>query len=154
MRRRAEAQDRAVGQVDDRRVGHGPVVDRRRGGGAGEGDGEPPAGPDGEAAEEDLERRERGVVPDEPGAEAVRAEVGGAGAGDADGRVPRAALVLDEDERTGGEHLEGAAHGVSPTATKRTVLPGASSAGGSRSTSHRTASVVPRSCHPPGDDLG
>ena len=40
------------------------------------------------------------------------------------------------------------------TATKRTDRPGASSDGGSRSTSHSTASVVPSSCQPPGDACG
>ena len=41
-----------------------------------------------------------------------------------------------------------------PKLHERTVVPGASSAGGSRSTSQSTASVVPSSCQPPGEARG
>ena len=91
---------------------------------------------------------------DEPGPEPVGRAVGGAGATHPDGGPARAAGVLDEHEGAGREHLEGGAHAGDPASTNRTVVPGPSNAGGSRSTSHSTASVVPSSCQPPGEERG
>ena len=83
----------------------------------------------------------------------VMDSVGIGGAPDADRHVPDPAAVLQLREHSGLDDLEGAllAHDAS---TNRTVLPGWRSAGGSRSASHRTTSVVPMSCHPPGEDRG
>ena len=66
----------------------------------------------------------------------------------------RAAVVLDEHESAGREHLEGGGHVGGPASTNRTVVPGPSNAGGSRSTSHTTDSVLPSSCQPPGEERG
>ena len=49
---------------------------------------------------------------------------------------------------------EGAVGHRDPTGTKRTRVPGDSSAAGTRAWSHSTASVVPISCQPPGDERG
>ena len=134
-------------------MGHRPAVE---GGGCrrtGDGQGEPAAGPDGEATEQHLERRAVLGVADEAGPEPVGGAVGRSGAAHPDGGEAGAAGVLDEHERAGGQHLEGAHVGASAS-TKRTVVPGPSRAGGSRSTSNSTAAVVPTSCQPPGDDRG
>ena len=56
--------------------------------------------------------------------------------------------------RAGGEHLESRGHRALVTSTKRTVVPGVRSAGGSRSTSQRVSAVVPSSRQPPGEARG
>ncbi len=131
-----------------------PAVDARGRVRPGEGDGDAAPRPDGEAAEEHLEGGPVRRVTDEPGPEPVRAAVGGPGPPDAERRQARAPLVLDEAERAGGEHLERRAHGAAVTSTKRTEVPGVSSAGGSRCSSQSTRAVVPSSCQPPGDARG
>ena len=52
----------------------------------------------------------------------------------------------------GAKDLESGCHDV--TSLNCTHWPGINSAGGSRSTSHSTASVCPINCHPPGDSRG
>ena len=143
-----------VRHVDEGGVRDRPPVDGGRGGRAGDRDGQAPPGPHGEATEQHLERRVVLRVPDEARPEPVRRAVGGPGATDPHGGQARAAGVLDQHEGAGGEHLERRAHGSPPRSTKRTVVPGASRAGGSRSTSQSRASVVPSSCQPPGDERG
>ncbi len=135
-------------------MGDRTAVDRGRSGGPGERHGDPLVGAHDETAEQHLEGRAVVAVPDQPGAEPVGPSVGGAGATDTDRGQARAAVVLDEDERPGGQHLEGRAHGVPATSTNRTVVPGPRSAGGSRSASQSVACVVPTSCQPPGEGRG
>ena len=66
---------------------------------------------------------------------------------------PRPAAILDGGQQPGLEDLEHVQAG-GPMGTKRTRMPGASSAGGSRCGSHNTLSVRPRSRHPPGEGSG
>ena len=122
--------------------------------GAGQRDGEAAAGPHAQAAEQHLEGREVFVVPDEAGAQSVCRAVGGAGVADSDAGVAGSALVLDEHERAGSQDLESRDHRDASMSTKRTRVPGVSTAGGLRSGSQRTASVVPMGCHPPGEARG
>ena len=140
-------------QLDEGGVRHRPAVDGGRRRRAGHGDGEPAPGSHGQAAEQHLERGAALRVPHEPGPEPVGRAVGRPGAAHAGGGEAGPAGILDEHERTGGEHLEGGAHAVS-SSTKRTVVPGPSRAGGSRSTSQSTACVLPSSCQPPGEARG
>ena len=72
-------------------------------------------------------------VAEQPPSEEVGRDVGGAGAADPHGEVAEPAEVLHEGQRPGLDDLDAAGHrGAS---TKRTVVPGMSSAGGCRSTS-------------------
>ena len=53
-----------------------------------------------------LQRRETGVLPEQPGAEHEGSPVGGAGTSYPHGGQPRPAEVLHQGLRAGGEHLE------------------------------------------------
>lgn len=105
-----------------------------------------------QAAEGHLERGRGAGVAEQAVAEEVGADVRGTGAPDADGQVAEPPEILDEGERSGVEDLDGGRHRC--TSVKRTVVPGVSSAGGSRSASQSTRSVEPRRRHPPGDSRG
>ena len=151
--RHPEGEDGAVGHLDEGGVGDRPAVDGRRRRGAGEATVTRPRARTTEAAEQHLERRAVLGVPDQPGPEPVGRAVGGAGAAHPDGGQARAAGVLDEHERRRWPAPRGpGSRRAASASTKRTVVPGPSRAGGSRSTSHSTASVVPTSCQPPGED--
>ena len=103
-------------------------------------------------SEGDLERGRRVVLSQQPGTEPEGAAIGGSGPADPERGEPGTAEVLDQGQRTGRQDLERPAHGFS--STKRTDVPGRSSAGGSRSRSQMTASVCPISCQPPGEERG
>ena len=135
-------------------MGHHASVEGRRSRSTGDGHGDPAPGPHDQAAEQHLERCTVLRVADQPGTEPVGRAVGGAGATHPDGGPARAAVILDEHESAGREHLEGGVHVGGPASTNRTVVPGPSNAGGSRSTSHTTDSVLPSSCQPPGEERG
>jgi hypothetical protein len=152
--RHPQGEHRAVGEVDEAGVPDRAIVDAGWSRGAGQRDGEAAAGPHAQAAEQHLEGREVFVVPDEAGAQSVCRAVGGAGVADSDAGVAGSALVLDEHERAGFQDLESRDHRDASMSTKRTRVPGVSTAGGLRSGSQRTASVVPMSCHPPGEARG
>ena len=91
-------------------------------------------------------------VGDQTVGQCVRATVGGTGAGDAQVREPGPAEVFDQGQRPGLQDLQGDGHGW--TSRNCTHMPGTSSAGLSRSTSHSGAVVRPISCQPPGDSRG
>ena len=110
-------------------MGDGAAVEDGRRRGTGERHGDTASGTHAEAAEEHLEGRAAAVVPDQPRPEPVGPAVGGAGATDPHGGQARASVVLDEDQRAGGQHLECGAHGASAASTNRTVVPGAEQGG-------------------------
>lgn len=101
-----------------------------------------------EAAGGDLEDGRRLWVADEPVGERACATIGGAAARDPEPREARTSEILHGSQRPRGEDGEGGGH--DPTATNRTDNPGVNSAGSERDGSHRVASVLPMSCHPPG----
>jgi hypothetical protein len=105
-----------------------------------------------EPSEGDLQRSGRVVLSQQPGTEPECAAIGRSRPADPERGEPGTAEVLDQGQRTGLEDLQRPAHGSS--STKRTVVPGRSRAGGSRSRSQITASVCPSSCQPPGEERG
>ena len=109
-------------------------------------------GPKSQAPERHLEGGGVDGVADEADAEEVRAYVCCARAPDPDGAVADPAEVLHEGQRSRLDDLDAADHRA--TSTNRTVVPGTRRAGGCRAASQSTMSVVPISCHPPGDSRG
>ncbi len=120
-----------------------------------------------------------GAIADQGVGQRGRRAVGGTGSPDTVGRMSDPAGVLHQRERSGSDHRQRAVHDRAPdrcdgcrgradatgslsaggavaasTSTNRTQLPGWIAAGGSASTSHRVAAVVPISCQPPGDRRG
>lgn len=93
-------------------------------------------------------------VADEPVGEAGRREVERTGVRHPEMRVPGSALVLHGGQRSGPDDGHGAVRHAATSGTKRTRVPGVSSAAGTRAWSHSTVSVVPISCQPPGDERG
>ena len=132
------------------------AVDRQGGVRAGEGHGHTPRRQQPDAPEQDLQAGRVLGIADQPLGEGVRAPVPGARPGNAKPGLARASEVFDE--RPDARRLDqqrgrplGVRHG---TSTNRTRVPGASRAGGVRSRSHSTASVVPISRQPPGEGCG
>ena len=150
---RSGAADRAAHDLANRLVGNDPAaaaVDVQGCRGPGDRDEHGALGPKPQTTGGHLDHRSRRVVAHEPVRERGRIAVGGAGPGHPDRRPAHAAEVLDRGQRPRGEDGQ---HGGS-TVRKRTRVPGRSRAGGSRSTSKRTASVRPTSCQPPGEARG
>ena len=129
------------------------TVDVGRCGCAGHGDGQVPLGPDHKPAEGDLDGHRARIVADEQVGAGVGRTVGGPGAADPVRGMPAAAAVLQQGQRAGTQHGERHAR-PSFLSTKRTQRPGWIAAGGCAVSSHSVASVVPISCHPPGDSRG
>ena len=116
-------------------------VDRRIGVGAGHRDGDVAAAhPRREAAERDLDGGAVAGVGDQPVGQGVRPAVGGAGAADPHVGQPGPAEVLDRARaaRCAGSPVWCVMASLLTTARNWTHMPGISSAGGSRSTSHST----------------
>lgn len=135
--------------------GGGAAVDGHRAGRAGDRDGGGRADPYGTAREGGLQGGGGPGVAGQAVGQAVRGRVQGAGARHTEVGMAGPAEVLDGGERTGPDDREGAVgHQVASCGTKRTRVPGASSAAGSRRGSHSTVSVVPISCQPPGEERG
>ena len=100
-------------------------------------------------AEQELETRGARRIAEQAVAERESAAIHGARDADPVAEVARSAEVLHESERPRLDDVK--AHG---TASKRTRVPGESSAAGSRAASQSTASVLPISCQPPGEARG
>ena len=154
--RRAQSERAPIGQPEHRRPADGAVVDGHRAVRTGHRDEHPATRTHRQAAEGHLEHRRTLGVAQEPVRQPVRASVSRPRRPDAQSREAVATTVLDRRQRTGGQHLEGAARPLRrhDASTNRTRRPGTSRAGGSRSMSHISREVRPMSCHPPGEDLG
>lgn len=96
----------------------------------------------------DLQRRRTSRVPDQPVGEPQARHIHRAGQRYAEMGVPRSAEILDRRQQPWP------AYDDHDATRNRSRSPGASSAGGSRDSSHSTTSVRPRSCQPPGEAAG
>lgn len=65
-----------------------------------------------------------------------------------------AALILDGGQGSGTYDGKRPVGHECPVGTKRTRVPGANNAAGTRAWSHSTTSVVPINCQPPGEERG
>ena len=102
-----------------------------------------------QAAEGGLQHRGVLGIPDQPVAEGGGRRIERAGPRHAEMGPAGAAPVLHEGQGAHVQHLD-----VHDTSRKRTRVPGASSAGGSRRTFHSVTTVWPMNRHPPGETVG
>ena len=123
-------------------------VDQHVGLGTGDRNGQRRLGPEGDPADGRLREGGTRVVADQPVGQPCGRGVEPARARDAEVGVPGPPAVLDRGQRAGLQHRQRPAH--PETSTNRTRVPGVSSAGSSRSVSHRRASVRPTRRQPPG----